>query len=483
VPNLRSRNRGALLGLAVGDAVGTTVEFSPRGSFPLVTDMVGGGPFGLRPGAWTDDTSMALCLGRSLLDCAGFDAGDQMGRYVRWRDAGYLSSNGRCFDIGNTVSAALARFERTGDPLAGSTDPASAGNGSLMRLAPVVLYYGAEPEEAVRQAGESSRTTHGTAEAVDACRLFAALLVRALAGRDKDEILAPVTGLPRSLAPAIAALASGAWRGKAESDIRGSGYVVHALEAALSCFAETKSFREAILRAVNLGEDADTTAAITGQLAGAFYGEEAIPADWRSKLVRGDEIARLGEALGRARSAPPPPLARTYWASPGAVLAGAYPGHLDPEQGVANVRALLGAGVRRFLSLMEAREVDHQGRVFEPYEHVVEREAERLGVAAECRRFPVIDRTVPSARKMNEIQAWIDESIDAELPIYLHCWGGRGRTGTAVGVHLVRHGQADAGDFVEVIARRRAADASSGSSPENPRQVAFVRSFLAGTGA
>jgi len=479
VPTLRSRHRGALLGLAVGDAVGTTVEFSARGSFPPVTDMVGGGPFGLQPGMWTDDTSMALCLGRSLLDCAGSDAGDQIRRYVRWRDDGYLSSTGGCFDIGNTVSAALARFEQTGEPLAGSEDPRSAGNGSLMRLAPVALYYGAEPDEAVRQAAASSRTTHGTAEAVDACRLYAAVLVRALAGRDEVEVLAPVTGWASPLAPSIEALASGAWRGKPESEIRGSGYVVHSLEAALWCFAGTKSFREAILRAVNLGEDTDTTAAITGQLAGAFYGEEAIPAEWRAKLTRGDEIARLADGLGRARSAPPPPLARTYWASPGAVLAGAYPGDLDEARGVAHVRALLEAGVRRFLNLMEAREVDRQGRVFEPYEHVVLREAERLGVEAECRRFPVVDMSVPSAGTMNEIQAWIDESVDAEIPVYVHCWGGRGRTGTAIGVHLVRHGQAEPDDFVDVIARRRAADASRGQSPESAQQVAFVRSFLA----
>ncbi|MGI9432958.1 MAG: ADP-ribosylglycohydrolase family protein [Myxococcota bacterium] len=479
MPTFRSRHRGALLGLAAGDAVGTSVEFSPRGSFPPVTDMEGGGPFGLQPGMWTDDTSMALCLGRSLLDCAGFDAGDQIRRYVRWRDGGYLSSTGHCFDIGNTVSAALARFEQTGDPLAGSEDPRSAGNGSLMRLVPVALYYAAEPEEAVRQAAASSRTTHGTAEAVDACRLYAAVLVRALAGQEKDEVLAPATGLASPVAPSIAALAAGAWRGKKESEIRGSGYVVHALEAALWCFAETSSFREAILRAVNLGEDTDTTAAITGQLAGAYYGEEEIPAEWRAKLARGDEIARLAEALGRARSAAPPPLARTYWASPGAVLAGAYPGHLDEEQGIAHVRALLEAGVRRFLNLMEAREVDRQGRVFEPYEHVVEREAKRLGVKAECRRFPIVDMSVPSADTMDEIQAWIDESVDAALPIYVHCWGGRGRTGTAVGIHLVRHGQAEPDDFVDVIAHRRGADASRGASPENARQVAFVRSFLA----
>src|SRR5215204_2069822 len=128
----RDRVRGALIGLAVGDAVGTTVEFKAPGTFAPVTDMVGGGPFGLRPGQWTDDTSMALCLAERLIECGGFDARDQMERYVRWWREGHLSSTGKCFDIGNTTRAALSRFEKTGDPFAGSTEPNAAGNGSLM---------------------------------------------------------------------------------------------------------------------------------------------------------------------------------------------------------------------------------------------------------------------------------------------------------------------------------------------------------------
>src|SRR3954468_13474008 len=117
----RDRFRGALVGLAVGDAVGTTVEFKPPGSFEPISDMVGGGPFGLPVGAWTDDTSMALCLAASLVERGGFDAYDQMTRYVRWWRHGNISSTGRCFDIGVTVSGALARFERSGAPIAGAT--------------------------------------------------------------------------------------------------------------------------------------------------------------------------------------------------------------------------------------------------------------------------------------------------------------------------------------------------------------------------
>jgi ADP-ribosyl-[dinitrogen reductase] hydrolase len=137
----RNRSRGCLLGLAVGDAVGTTVEFQPRGSFALVNDMVGGGPFRLKPGQWTDDTSMALCLATSLIAKNGFDPADQMDRYWNWYQNGYLSSTGSFFDIGNTVRQALETYQQTGNPFSGRIDPYSAGNGSLMRLAPIPLFY------------------------------------------------------------------------------------------------------------------------------------------------------------------------------------------------------------------------------------------------------------------------------------------------------------------------------------------------------
>lgn len=288
---------GCLLGLAAGDAVGTTVEFKSRGSFSSVTDMVGGGPFKLRAGEWTDDTSMALCLATSLVECGGFDARDQMERYVRWRDEGYLSSNGRFFDIGSTTTQALSRFLDTGDPLAGSTHPHSAGNGSIMRLAPVPIFFFPDEEAAAENAAESSRTTHAATECTDGCRLFARILVRALAGASKDELLFAHSS--DGLTPKIAEIATGAWRDKSEDEIKGSGYVVQSLEAALWCFHKSDSFEEAILRATNLGDDADTTAAVCGQVAGAFWGEEGIPPAWRNRLAHRTLITTLATNLRR----------------------------------------------------------------------------------------------------------------------------------------------------------------------------------------
>ena len=265
--------------------------------------MIGRGPFDLQPGQWTDDTSMALCLAASLIESGGFDPLDQMKRYVRWFREGYMSSTGECFDIGNTTHDALSHFERFGDPFAGSTNPNAAGNGSLMRLAPVPMRYARNPWEAIDRSAESSRTTHGATEAVDACRYFAGLLVGALKGVDKETLLSPrycpVEGLWQSshLARKIDEIAAGSFKRKEPPDIRGTGYVVDTLEAVLWAFHKTDSFREGALKVVNLGDDADTTGAIYGQIAGAYYGVEAIPSEWREKLAMGAGIELTADRL------------------------------------------------------------------------------------------------------------------------------------------------------------------------------------------
>ncbi len=257
--------------------------------------MIGGGPFDLVAGQWTDDTSMALCLATSLVEQGGFDAADQMRRYVRWWRDGYLSSTGDCFDIGNTVRAALQRFERTGKPFAGSTEVSSAGNGSLMRLAPVPMWYFPDRDAMMERAADSSRTTHAAAECLDACRVLAAVLHRAFTGGSKADVV--LAGADVESAPKVAAIARGDFRSKPVSSIRGTGYVVDCLEAALWCIWHTDSFDAAILAAANLGDDADTTAAVCGQVAGAHYGVGAIPSAWRQRLALADEITGLADRI------------------------------------------------------------------------------------------------------------------------------------------------------------------------------------------
>ncbi|MFN2567639.1 MAG: ADP-ribosylglycohydrolase family protein [Gemmatimonadaceae bacterium] len=303
-PSPRDRYLGAMLGLAVGDALGTTLEFRSPGSFRPIADIVGGGPFGLAPGQWTDDTSMALCLAESLLVRGGADAADQMRRFVRWIDEGHWSSTGVCFDVGTVVRYAIDAFRRTGNGFSGPTDENTAGNGSLMRLAPVPLFFAADAEVAIRMAADSSRTTHGASAAVDACRYFAGLLLGALQGVPKSALLeprfTPVPGLweREPLHPAVAAVADGSFRRKAPPEIRGGqGYVVDTLEAALWAFSTTDDFASGALGAVNLGGDADTTGAVYGQLAGAYYGVAGIPERWRSVVARGEAISRMAHQL------------------------------------------------------------------------------------------------------------------------------------------------------------------------------------------
>lgn len=292
----QDRYLGALLGLAVGDALGTTLEFHPPRSFVPLADMVGGGPFALAPGQWTDDTSLALCLAESLIDRRGFDPVDQMQRYVRWYREGYLSSTGECFDIGSTTVGALRRFEETGEPYAGTADKFRAGNGSLMRLAPVPMFFAARPAKAIEMSGLSSQTTHGAPVCVDCCRYYGGVLAGALRGAAKSALLSPlytpVGGCwdAHPLDPEVAEVAAGSFLEKQPPEIRGRGYVVDCMEAALWAFATTASFEEGALRAVNLGDDADTTGAVYGQLAGAHYGASRIPRRWLDKLAMRDKI-------------------------------------------------------------------------------------------------------------------------------------------------------------------------------------------------
>lgn len=303
---LIDRYKGSLLGLAIGDALGAPVEFRSPGTFMPLTDMIGGGTHRLSPGCWTDDTSQALCLARSLIVCNGFNPRDQLQRYVRWWQDGYLSSNGRCFDIGVTTRDSLNHFLETGCVYCGSTGERTNGNGSLMRIAPIPLFYANKPAEAVSRAADSSRTTHAARDAVDACRYYSSLIVGALHGVSKEELLNGVYECEKGiwcqspLSDKIREVASGSYKTKNPPEIKGSGYVVRSLEAALWAFYRSDNFHDGVMMVVNLGDDADTTGAIYGQLAGAYYGVEGIPQEWRDQLVKKGLIECMAEKLFNA---------------------------------------------------------------------------------------------------------------------------------------------------------------------------------------
>ena len=299
-----SRARGALVGLAVGDAVGTTNEFKVAGTFKPITDMVGGGPFLLKPGQWTDDTSMALCIADSLLAKGHYDSFDVMERYQRWFSKGYRSSTDRCFDIGGQVRAALFDFEHEQRVPVTAKRSNRAGNGAIMRLAPIVIagFEHREIREIVVTAGLSARETHYSVEAEAATEVFAALLVGALLGWAPEHIINVGWA---STGPAFDEMAARvistdpAERASWESET--SGYIVHGLRLAVHGLLDFPSFKDATLAIANMGGDADTNAAIYGQLGGAYCGVEAIPASWRNALYEGEQIDALARALVELR--------------------------------------------------------------------------------------------------------------------------------------------------------------------------------------
>ncbi|MDO6766114.1 ADP-ribosylglycohydrolase family protein [Agarivorans sp. 1_MG-2023] len=297
---MEDKIKGALVGLACGDAVGTTLEFEKRDAFEPITDMIGGGPFDLNPGEWTDDTSMALCLANSLLQQNCFDPIDQMNRYCEWYKNGYMSSNGVCFDIGITVSMALRKYIETKNPFSGSTDEYASGNGSIMRLAPIPIYYHDNYEQCIQYAGESSRTTHGSAECIDSSKLFSSLIFNAFYAESKSDIFKNNKYIP--CCEKVSAISQCDFLNYEYIQMTGSGYVVESLASALWCFMNGSSFKECILLAANIGNDADTTAAICGQIAGAYYGFSGIPEHWRNNIAMAKEIEELALQLFISRN-------------------------------------------------------------------------------------------------------------------------------------------------------------------------------------
>lgn len=474
----RERAIGALVGLAAGDAVGTTLEFRVPGTFEPISDLVGGGPFNLQAGQWTDDTSMAMCLAESILDTGVLDLADQLRRYVLWRDEGYWSSTGTCFDIGISTRAGLSRFVRDGSVTAAVVDEEAAANGSLMRLAPVPIRWWTDPAVAAERSGESSRTTHGASRPVDACRVYGAMIAALIGGASFEEVVDPGFWTFGPLHPEIEAIVRGSWRDKEPSEIRGSGFVVAALEAAIWAVAGAETFADAVLRAANLGDDADTTAAIAGQLAGARWGVDGIPRRWRELLV---ELDRIEEIAGRLFDAgagvaltdiPDGPWCHDqfihgYWVEPGRILAGEYPGSPNPKMSASKVNLLVDAGVRTFIDLTSS--VD----CLEEYESHVALAAKRRGLDLRVVHVPVPDMGVRPDDGYDEIIEAIRSATERGV-VYVHCWGGIGRTATVVGCWLVDAGLSASEALGAIDERRSVTRKHFHAAPQTSEQRAVI---------
>lgn len=282
--DLRARFLGTLLGLALGDALAAATQFARPGRFTAVADLLGGGPFDLPRGAWSDDTAMALCLAESLLERSGFDGRDQVQRYRRWQQQGHLSATGQCLGITANTARALSRAQWRRQGFAGNHDPMVQDPEVLSRVAPVALYFFARGTAAIQQAAtDAARITCQAPAALAACRSLARALYAALCGQDKAAILAVGRAAePPSPGTRVEAAPNGA---------------SPALAAALSAFERTASLREALLAAANLGGNSDVVAAACGALAGAHYGAGAIPASWRNSLMKHELIEATADRL------------------------------------------------------------------------------------------------------------------------------------------------------------------------------------------
>ncbi|MFZ4835073.1 ADP-ribosylarginine hydrolase Tri1 [Rouxiella sp. Mn2063] len=285
--------KGALVGLAIGDAIGTTLEFLPRDA-GRVTDMVGGGPFKLKAGEWTDDTSMALCLAETYLDKGRMDVTAFRDKLVRWYQHGDNSVNGRCFDIGITTRFALDEYLKHGALWFGNTDAETAGNAAIIRHAAVAIFRRKSLALNWTESKSQSMATHGAAESINGCQFLGLILHFLLNGHSKEASFSPHVF---STTLRVLLINAGEYKEKQRHQIRSSGYVIDTLEAAMWAVWHTHNFRDAVLLAANLGDDADSVAATAGQIAGALYGYANIPLAWRDKLVQEKHIASLAEAL------------------------------------------------------------------------------------------------------------------------------------------------------------------------------------------
>lgn len=299
--------KSALFGVAVGDALGVPVEFNSRQTISKnpVTDMIGYGTYNLPAGTWSDDSSLTFCLAEALTQ--DFDLNVIGQNFVKWKHENYWTPHGHVFDIGIATSQAISRLAKGEKPkFAGNSDETDNGNGSLMRILPLLFYLLDKPMvERYDITKNVSSITHGHIRSVIACFYYLEFAKQIFEGKDKFEIYKNLkTGISNHLTslainPTEIAkfdrLLKGDIVNLEEEEINSSGYVLHTLEASIWCLLTTESYNEAVLKAVNLGSDTDTTGAVTGGLAGLHYGLSNIPENWLQQIARYDDIENLAE--------------------------------------------------------------------------------------------------------------------------------------------------------------------------------------------
>lgn len=483
---VESRVRGGLLGVAVGDALGATLEFmSPSeisSRFGLHREIIGGGAFNWQPGEGTDDTDLTWAVLAAYLD-DHYTLRRVADNMLEWFD-----SDPR--DIGGATSQALGRLERTGDPRnSGNTGELSCGNGSLMRCMPTAL---ARPDGTTRrrELAEISAITHAHVRCVDSCIAYGEIVNSLLDGSSVADALSSARALDLDTV-VMAALDIDPALGVEE--LRTGGYVIDSLGCGVWAIQQDGSFEDVLVALVNRGKDADTTGAIAGGLLGVLRGLEAIPSRWRTKLEYHDRLvasvptlltlregATASGPVGRerdhggfldmalAKGRPMGPTERSYWVIPGRFAAGAYP---NPAPRNDKVGELLDAGINLFVNLTQ----DYPGGTDYQMNRYDIRAAERHATVV---RRDIADNDVTSKDRMVATLDVIDHHLRDGCNVYVHCWGGSGRTGTVVGCWLRRHGYARSRDVLDLLRRLRSEGDLKGGHKPTPQTGAQHRMVL-----
>ncbi|HET7838586.1 MAG TPA: ADP-ribosylglycohydrolase family protein [Rectinemataceae bacterium] len=493
-----SRAAGAMLGLAIGDALGLPVDFGSRAErlADPVTGLRAAAAWGGGPGSWSGETSLALRQAESIL-ASGFDPGDFGQRALAWLDAGGRGAGP--IALGGAVGRSLGRI-RGGLPavLSGGRGENDNGNAALVRILPASIWLAAMPDPLRwRALAAFSALTHGHPRCFLAAWIHSLVASGLLGGSSPADAYAAAVDAARAALPQM----HHALRAEAEhfgrilggklaalpaSDLRGSGYVVHNLEAGLWCLLTGADFGACVLSAVNLGENAKASAATAGGLAGLAHGREGLPRDWVAQLDKAEEIEATGLALAALVEAPTP-VPGSYRILPGKLFAGPHP--LAPQRGVegdsteTRLSAILDSGIDGILDLTEDGET-LGGRAVPQYWKEYETLAARRGMGVERRRLSIADMSTAGGGVIGRALGEIDAMLAAGRRVYVHCLGGTGRTGTIVGAWLIERGLASPSEAIGLLAALRSASgAPDRASPETDGQRAAVIGWRPGPSA
>ncbi|WP_312923797.1 ADP-ribosylglycohydrolase family protein [Empedobacter brevis] len=307
--NKRNFSKNILIGSAVGDALGVPVEFKSRQELQInpVTDMIGYGTYNMPPGTFSDDSSMMFCLAESL--CNGYDVNDIGEKLQMWMHEGYWTADGEVFDVGIATRKAINRLRVVKNPIeAGSKDESDNGNGALMRILPLAVFTkDLSIDERCEIVKEVSSITHAHNRSVLACIYYIEFALNVLDAENLEEaylntnfwlkLFLEENELYKNEFPYFERILSGQLIDLTQNEIQSTGYVIHSLEASIWCLLHTNSYKDCVLKAVNLGYDTDTIACIAGGIAGIFYGTDTIPIHWIEQLARVNDILKLAEQL------------------------------------------------------------------------------------------------------------------------------------------------------------------------------------------